>query len=89
MSERKTEEIKFRCTPSFKARVQAAAAAETESMGAYLERAALERMTYTEPSNDDPEFFAGTVFRPNEYVDTNSHVPANDGVPTYPWQFRG
>ena len=39
MSERKTAEIKFRCTPSFKAGLQAAAEAAGESMSEYIEGA--------------------------------------------------
>lgn len=39
MSERKTAEIKFRCTPSFKAGVQAAADAADASMSEYIEAA--------------------------------------------------
>ena len=38
MSERKTAEIKFRCTPSFKAGVQAAADAAGESLTEYVEQ---------------------------------------------------
>jgi uncharacterized protein (DUF1778 family) len=39
MSERKTAEIKFRCTPTFKAGLQAAADAAGESMSEYIESA--------------------------------------------------
>lgn len=43
MSERKTAEIKFRCTPSFKASVQAAAEAAGSSMSEYIEAAVQEK----------------------------------------------
>ena len=43
MSERKTAEIKFRCTPSFKSGLQASAEASGQSMSEYIESAVGEK----------------------------------------------
>lgn len=45
MSERKSAEIKFRCTPSFKASLAASAEAVGQSMSEYIETASKSRMT--------------------------------------------
>lgn len=86
MSERKTTEIKFRTSPTWKARVQSAAAEADESLSEFIEKAVDFRVAIDHPKTDA----GGASDTRVEDSSVTQVVPTSDvaDVVTKPWMFE-